>query len=391
MNVVINSNESLVFRDGRPFGSEGQYSGGALRWPHAVTITGLLRSRIGISRSPDYFTGPNQEANIRDIKKVTATRVIPLWQGAAAENEEWQPLFPAPADAMIFSASQQNQYVIKGVTYQNAFDQGGIDLPWKNWRLPVSNIREKPASDSPDLWYRNHFFTWLETSAIDTTVCARDLGISYPRLEIRMHTAIDPKSGSAKTGQLFSSQGIQLQTAESDRQPAGRLGIGVSLAHLEKQDNPCGPCFLGGERKTAWVAPIDEVMPPLPDWLNISSRYLRLVLISPGDFGDWAPGWLLPDWKLSETAWCSIPGTSLAVRLVSAFIPRWHPVSGWDYDRRGPKATRKLVPAGAVYVIELKEPKQAPEVAKLLWGRSINTDLCDPNGSGCVCVGKLTI
>lgn len=391
MNVVIHSNESLVFRDGRPFGSEGQFSGGALRWPHAVTITGLLRSRIGISRHPDFFTGPGKETHIRDIKKVTAARVIPLWQGAAAGNNQWQPLFPAPADAMIFPACQQNHYAIKGFTYQNAFDQGGVDLPWSNWLLPVSDSREKPASDSPDLWYRTPFFTWLETGVFTAMIGARDLGLSFPRLETRMHTAIDSKSGSAATGQLFSSQGIQLHTAESDLQPAGRLGIGVSLSHLEDQDNPCGPCFLGGERKTARVDPVDEFMPPMPDWLKTPSRYLRLVLISPGDFGNWAPEWLLPDWNLNETAWCIIPGTSMGVRLVSAFIPRWHPVSGWDYDRRGPKATRKLVPAGAVYVIELKEPQQAPDVAELLWGRSINADLCDPNGAGCVCVGKLTI
>lgn len=390
MNVVIHSNESLVFRDGRPFGSEGQNSGGALRWPNTNTITGLLRNRVGMSRSLDYFSGPRRDQNINDIKKVSATRILPLWQGVD-EASDWEPLFPAPVDAMIFPALEKNQYSIDGFTYENAFAKGGIDLPWRNWLIPESGRREKPASDSPELWYQDYFFTWLETGVIQGAVSSRELGLSLPQPELRMHTAIDQATGSVKTGQLFSSQGIHLNTAANDRQPAGRFGIGVNLEHLEVADDPCGPCFFGGERKTARIEKINNFMPPVPSFLDAPSRYLRLILITPGDFGAWVPEWLKPDWNISETQWCEIPGSSLMIRLVSAFIPPWQPVSGWDYDKRGPKATRKLVPAGAVYVVELQDPQKAVDVAKSLWGRPMNTNLNDPNGSGCVCVGKLTI
>ncbi|MBF0232303.1 MAG: hypothetical protein HQK65_04595 [Desulfamplus sp.] len=390
MNVVIHSNESLVFRDGRPFGSEGQLSGGVLRWPNPFTVTGLLRSNIGISREPDYFSGVKQQQNIEAIKKVTVKRILPLWQ-ASDYGSEWKPLFPAPADAMIFPSTRENHYIVDSFTYESAFTMGGVDLPWKNWLLPGSSRCEKPASESPELWSKTHFFNWLETGAFEDEVSAIELGFNLPQPELRIHSAIDSTTFSTKTGHLFSSQGIQLITAGNERQLAGRLGIGVTLSDLKEGDDPCGPCFFGGERKTAIIDKVDDFMPPAPEWFNPTSRYLRLILITPGDFGSWAPDWLRPDPEESETTWRTIPTGNMEIRLVSAFIPRWFPVSGWDYDKRGPKATRKLVPAGAVYIIELKEPEMAGDVARLLWGKSMNSNLSDPNGSGCICVGNLTI
>ena len=392
MKVVIHSNEPLVFRDGRPFGDDGHVNGSVLRWPHPFTVTGLLRNRVGMSRALDYFSGPQRDEHIAEIKKVTAGEIMPMWQGFA-DDVGWQPLFPAPADAMVFPADSKNRYNIDAFSYENPFASGGVDLSWKNWLLPVSSQREKPAADAPELWHKKQFFTWLEKGMLSESISACELGFNLPKTESRIHSAVDPATGSTKSGQLFSSQGIPLLTAANPRQAAGRFGIGVTLTNLHENDNPTGPCFFGGERKTAQIDKINDktstFLPPLPEWLGQEARYLRLILISPGDFGDWAPDWLRPDPNDSETAWCKIPTSDLEIRLVSAFIPRWQPVSGWDYEKRGPKATRKLVPAGAVYVVELKEPKTAGVVAELLWGRSLNEKLSDVDGCGCVCVGRL--
>lgn len=387
MNVVVHSSESLVFRDGRPFGDDGHVNGGALRWPHSFTVTGLLRNRVGMSRRPDYFKGAQRDRDIAAIKKVQAVRILPLWR-AFADGSSWHPLFPAPADAMVFPGERENHYRIFPFDYENSFARGGVNLPWKNWLLPVSSRREKPARDFPELWHEKPFFTWLEKGILSDPLDAGELGFNLPRPELRLHTAIDPFSGSAKNGQLFSSQGIRLMTAANQYKSAGRFGIGVSLGQLDPGDDPTGPCFFGGERKTAHVDEIEDFMPAVPDWFSGGSRYLRLVLISPGDFGSWIPDWLRPADNEAETPWCTIPTSDLEIRLVSAFVPRWQPVSGWDYDRGGPKATRKLVPAGAVYVIELKEPLKAAAVAELLWGRSLNDNLFDAGGCGCVCVGN---
>lgn len=205
-----------------------------------------------------------------------------------------------------------------------------------------------------------------------------------------MHTAIDPATGTVLDGRLFASWGLRLATMENENQEAGRLGIGVALIGTAPGDAPFGPCRFGGERRTAVVDALETAFPPCPDWFE-GCRFLRLVLISPGDFGAWAPPWLLPDAESGETDWRTVPRTDIRIRLCSAHLPRWQPVSGWDYVRRGPKAMRKLVPAGAVYVVELEDPAQAQSLAGTLWGRSLAENLADPDGCGAVCVGTLNL
>jgi len=391
MNIVIHSRETLVFRDGRPFGDPGHVNGGMLNWPWPSTVVGMLRSRIGLSRDKSIFQTKNgklvAQEKVEELNNITARRIIPVWQPDGAGNE-WQYLFPAPADAQVHKASEKNNYSISAFEYENPFDPGGVNLPWKNWKVPVTDSSGKPAVNSPDLWYKNQFFTWLKTGKIAGDIAAKELGISLPTPEVRMHTAIDPETGVVKTGQLFSSQGITLTTADSERSKAGRMGIGVELTQIEAQDDPTGPCYFGAERKTAFVESLAVPFPTCPDWFT-NKKYLRFVLISPGDFGGWAPSWLLPSKKENETRWCAVPDTDISIRLCSAIVPRWQPVSGWDYIKGGPKKTRKLVPAGAVYLVEIKDSSQSQELARQLWGRSMADGLTDLNGCGAVCIGNI--
>ena len=395
MNIVIYSKEILVFRDGRPFGDAGHVNGGILNWPWPTTITGMLRSRIGLSRDENMFQtredSPDllEPERVEKLKKITAERVLPMWQEKGNETP-WHSLFPAPADALVYTVPGENMYTVNGFDYEDPFDQGGINLPWQNWRIPVTTAVTKPAADSPDLWYQEHFFAWLATGKLESEIAAKDLGLSYPKPEVRMHTAIDPGTGVVKKGNLFSSQGINLSTVDGDRQKAGRMGIGVELTKTEVGDDPFGPCFFGAERKTAFVDQMKESFPPCLDCFE-NKKFLRLLLISPGDFGSWAPEWLMPDDGEKETGWCLVPNTDISIRLCSAFIPPWLPVSGWDYAVRRPKATRRLVPAGAVYVIEVKDSSRSQELARRIWGRSMANGLSDSNGCGAVCVGNIDL
>ena len=53
-------------------------------------------------------------------------------------------------------------------------------------------------------------------------------------------------------------------------------------------------------------------------------------------------------------------------------MERWRAVSGWNLEKgkRGPKAIRRLVPAGSVYFFELKDGNPA-DLAKL-WLKSVS-------------------
>ena len=88
-----------------------------------------------MSRTPDYFSGKHKDKNIQEIKKISANRILPFWQ-SDIDGADWMPLFPAPADALIFPEDQEDYYIIDSFSYENAFFSGGVDISWKNWLLP---------------------------------------------------------------------------------------------------------------------------------------------------------------------------------------------------------------------------------------------------------------
>ncbi|MCK9174759.1 MAG: hypothetical protein M0O96_05730 [Desulforhopalus sp.] len=386
---IVHSEEALVFRDGRPFGNDAQVHGGLLRWPHPCTVLGMFRSRIGLSRDMDFFVGEKSKQNIEQIKKIGMLRMIPMWQ--LERGEDWQPLFPAPADVIITEAKKQSghkSFSLHPLHYESPRNGEGVNLPWSNWLLPISKVREKPAKNAPDLWYQKPFEQWLEDGSFPQPLTDKELGTDWPVEELRLHTAVNNDTGTVLEGQLFSSRGIRLGRKSGEDQLPGRYGIGVELTGMREDDHPEGSYFLGGDRKIAHIESAAELFPPCPPFTP--SRYLRLILVTAGNFASWAPSWLHPDDGGRETAWKRLPGSDIDLRLVSASLPRWQAVSGWDMETRGPKATARLVPAGSVYLIELKNPQQAPELAAKLWGKNLAmTETAD--GYGCVCIGKQSI
>jgi len=73
-------------------------------------------------------------------------------------------------------------------------------------------------------------------------------------------------------------------------------------------------------------------------------KKVRMVLATPAIFFDgWRPGWLngWPEDKVPDF-WPD----DLKLKLISACIDRWKPISGWSLEKgsRGPKEIRRLVP-----------------------------------------------
>ena len=64
----------------------------------------------------------------------------------------------------------------------------------------------------------------------------------------------------------------------------------------------------------------------------------------------------------------------MKVKLIAAIVDRWKPVSGWSLERgnTGPKAVRRMVPAGSVYFLEMTEDRSFP--VEDFWLRSVCDD-----------------
>lgn len=116
-------------------------------------------------------------------------------------------------------------------------------------------------------------------------------------------------------------------------------------------------------------------------------RFLKLILLTHGGFGGWCPEWLMPNLNAKSTEFVAIPGTDFKVRLRSACVNGWDGVSGWDYANGKPKALTKLVRPGSVYLLEIQNPEQSGDVAKMLWGNSLCDGQMKKDGFGLVAVG----
>lgn len=179
--------------------------------------------------------------------------------------------------------------------------------------------------------------------------------------EPRIHVAIDPERQAALPEALFSSGGLRLAenfhlalevTPPEDGPLADHRPTGLRVLGGESRTVACtvasGPLFPGSGVYEPCVREFAEAANgPLA---------LRVELLTPGDFGGWRPRW--PD--------------GVEAPLLAVAMDRYPAVSGWDLQRRRPRAVRRLVPAGTVYYLGPYGRADALlETWRALWGVSL--------------------
>jgi CRISPR-associated protein Cmr3 len=159
----------------------------------------------------------------------------------------------------------------------------------------------------------------------------------------------------------------------------------INGQHLEKLAAKTDSfCTLGGERRLVhWKAETmgglreswsfqEDIHSALDSQKNGNKR-IRLVLATPAIFNQgWLPGWLKFSGESIEGVHKEIMPSGIKLKLVSACIGRWKPISGWSLEKssRGPKKIRRLVPSGSIYFFEVVEG-DAKVLVKNLWMRSV--------------------
>jgi CRISPR-associated protein Cmr3 len=163
----------------------------------------------------------------------------------------------------------------------------------------------------------------------------------------RVSVQIASGTGTGVDGALFSSGFLALKAGvglmAEIRVPAGS-GAEIPVAAVLP---------LGGEGRRVAVTRREPYKWPKPEKPEKKDGRRLLLLTTPALFdsdengGAWKPPGMQPE---------------------AAAVPRTEPVSGWDLARRGPKATRFAVPAGAVYFL--------------------NKPLANPPSPGSLCSGE---
>ncbi|TWI62865.1 CRISPR-associated protein Cmr3 [Desulfobotulus alkaliphilus] len=393
---MLSSKELLILRDGRPFGDAGSFGGTGLAWPLPQTLAGMCRTALVLAGPEDAFE--NKE-NLDALLDVSMEKILPCLIEEGRTIEEAEILLPFPADLLCLEEDdgKKKKICLYPLTYSSHAETEGTDWNDPDWLYPGLSSKGKPQT--PPGFLRKKLAQDYLAGSIE--VKGRDLDkdtetIDGPVKDIRIHVALDPATRAADEGRLYGESGIYLKAVKARKEsgkttdekalpgkmprpePIGDMGISFSLKGLKPEEKVPGVLYLGGERKRVDLFPVKQETFPEPHAVCENQKFLKLILITHGDFGGWAPEWLAKQTETGAFAWVKEPRSGIEIRLRSAVVTGWEPVSGWDLKEKKPKAFRKLVRPGAVYLVELKTPSESLSLAQALWGQS----LCLPESRG---------
>ena len=331
--------DTLFFRDARPFDAASRAASGL---PKPQTVAGALRTTMLRLAGVDHAavaTAVRAGQSFRDAAAVGGA--IGKAIGEVGFRGPWfgrdgEILFPAPA---TLRRERGNGEFIR-------LDPLGTNLP--GWKSAETGMRP--------LWYRGRarldnasgylkasdMIRFLDGGLPEEVVPEVELFVYHDRTGI----GLDADRAVAADGMIYSVRMLELHRG---------VCLYVEVAGAEEALGlfPRGGELvpLGGEGRRAVVTP-DQGRQDTPEARSASSVDRRLLVLTTP-----AP---LDGWKLR------------GLKLLSAAVPGYEAVSGWDLARGGPKPNRFSVPAGSVYFLEPGTfpvgPLVDPEDAAVGWG-----------------------
>lgn len=332
---LIEPHDSLIVRDGRPFNTSAGSRAKSLDFPFPSTLIGSVRTRIGLVNNGNWQLFDTDL--IEKVKRIEMSGAL-LVEIKPGGDPDF--LAPAPADALYVRLDQEDE---KNSEKNNLFPlvvlngEGALsNLPDNLHLLGLKeDVRGKPISDVR-FWKWAIFEQWLiEAKAKKTT--NNKLGISGLIPDQRTHVKIDYERKSNIDGGLFQTRGLEFTTKNQKR-----LALAIQVDY--KQDLPnkleAGWFPLGGERRVVRWQSRDFAFPKCPKEIAEGikkSGCCRLILLTPAYFENgFLPNNGFPNAEIKAVA-----------------VNRPQVVSGWDFENRKPKPTRRLTPAGSVYFLRI--------------------------------------
>lgn len=325
--------DPVLARDGRPAGAGSRLK--TMPWLSPAVVAGTLRTMHGKSTGMDFGSALDLEA----LRAMECRGPLPCREGSL--------YFPAPKDAAVGERGGVRElFPVRPAVFREGEGADFRDAGLLPCTLSDSVADEFKGAPAPAYWRSDRMVEWLlnpegELFPVPPESSGGGEYLSAPPVDTRIHVAIHADTGAAEDEKLFSSSALAFPEDTGFSVVTGGNLTGLPATHT-----------LGGERRLAYWRKGDA------DWgcparvaAGLAKAHrIRMVLATPGLFQRdgrdcWKPGWL--DGLEGE-----VPDTGVRLRLVSASIDRWRPVSGWSLEHRGPKASRRAVPAGGVYFFE---------------------------------------
>lgn len=379
-SFIVAPRDGFFAKDGRGWFTSASGRARSLPWPWPTTIRGALRGAWG--RQVEAARGRPLDAQgwVDETEGVELGASLPVLGEAGAWTAA-DRMWPVPADAFFARATsdegapQIHRLRPRPPSGAVTLRRFGADVPPGLWSPAVP--AEKPAS-RPAWWTDAEFAAWCRGEAVRAPdAAAREARAPSRRTEIRLR--IDPRSGTAADGLLFSTELTEALAADG-RAWAVAARVGQPEAAGIGLDGAL--TYLGGKRRLARVEGAGAGVFDAPADDAGDAPGMRLYVVTPACFAD---GWLPNGFSRVDGALRGrlAPSTGEFV-LRAAIVGRPVAVGGWDMQRRRPKPIRRLVPAGSVYFFQ--RPDGAPISAaerRALWlaaAPQSSTDVADGLG-----------
>ncbi|MGB5051005.1 MAG: type III-B CRISPR module-associated protein Cmr3, partial [Caldilineaceae bacterium] len=342
---LIEPRDPMIFRDGRPFGANPGARATSLSFPYPSTLAGATRTLAGRDQNGHF---DKSQINTLLTKKIFGPLLVEL--GDDGRIADW--FFPAPADALVLRQKSYNHMAGRVVPLAVLTTPTGTKTNLKDGLHlvgAVTSVNEKPHGNIPGFWRSSYFESWLTNPVLEEDAQFRTIGIPGLTRESRMHVSIKMETQAAADGALFQTAGLEFTTRH--KQPEEEIilldtTIRLALALRTDANVQAGLGLLGGERRVVHWSTKEDAFPVCPDEVRKGirkHRHCRLILLTPALF---ANGYL-PALDPQQTG-------GVKATVVAVAMNRYQTVSGWDYDKRQPKPTRRLAPTGTVYFLKLE-------------------------------------
>jgi len=340
MRLFIESNDVLMFRDGRPFSGGEDHFARCIFPPSPATIYGAIRSRILSERWEEYDEfkkGTSEDLNVEIGTPDTNGTLAITGFGLAMRNEGMvAPLFPIPRDTVKIKGNNGGDMFllkpepeIKGITKTNLPEF--LDYLWI--------AREDALEDAVGFLTVEEVERYLLGEPPKVLIPPEKLFQHEERTGIRKSKST--KSVDPKEGGLYSVEYVRMN------QDTGFFLEMVGTSLLPST----GILRLGGDYRTARYKEASWDLPEIPQIKKRISetKRFKLFLTTPAIFKKgWLPG------SFDEI---TLKGSinEIEMQMIGAALGRPAGIGGFDLVKGRPKMMEKGVPAGSVYFFEMTE------------------------------------
>lgn len=349
MKLLIQPNDVLFFRDGRPFDAGGDHVAKLSFPPSSLTFYGAIRAAL-IAQSGHNFADFKSGRITNELKEtvgyIDGAKIAQLGNLRITDfglaNVETNPvtrLFPVPLD-VAEGKDSGNYYILNPEKIRS---DGALNFPHKDLHILSANTQELLETPSSFLT-SDGLNSYLSHQKLTEShfVQPRDVFLPEYRVGIEKNTFTQ----TVETGQLYS---IEFARFRQNTGFALELeGMNGNEAAFTQTHSPL--LRLGGESRSAWYNVNTEwqQLKTIP----VTNGRFKLVLLTHTVFEN---GWW-PDGIDQQTLTGSVAGCP--VKLIAAAVGRAVGIGGWDIVSNRSKPMRRAVPAGSVYYFECTaEPK----------------------------------